>query len=672
MTDSSPDVVTTLFTLPPDAKFLPVSELSPRLRARIGPVDEGESVVTRPGYRVTTRLVPAPLAALVSEFRVPSLVTEAVSRFAGVHAQDPFATLDLAFDALAALIEARILVPEGSPDASAPAPSLAMGQDFAGFEIEALVRSLEDSEVYRAQGHEGAVALKIARDDRPGVKAMLENEAQFLARLEGVDAPRFIGSGTESGRPYVAMEWCDGVSIAAAAQQARAARNRRGLHEIVSAMLDAYGRLHDRGVLHGDVHPGNCLVRDDGRIVILDFGNARSAGSAGVLDPLRSGIAHFYDPEMAEALLERRVPPAATRASEQYAIAVLAYLLLTGLQPIDAPAVHDGLLRRIVERPPLPFAARGVESWPEVEAVVRRALARRPQDRFETVTSLARVFSSAGLPSDDEARLPEFAQRAFEAAVEDAKTLTPSAQPLQQAWFALRAALVLEDAELLAAAEILAGRAGSDPVSFAVAALVARARSDARMEKRAVDAFLTAAETLQGRRETGAAMLAAARILDGNPSRPAELTALAAWAGRRLGELIAPPCIGERVMTRAALALAKSGAIPLRADLPSRLEVLHETGRGDVWLWGLAHDLFADERYRSRALRVRLPTRPLTRALALLRLHQLTGDMRRAVSAARLVARTSSDRLPALDAALLVAELEAPESAVLPPFVFPG
>lgn len=465
MSEAAPDITTTLFTLPPDAKFLQVSELSPRLRARIGAVEEGHSVITRPGFRVTTRLVPAPLASLIAEFRVPSLLTDAVLRFARTHDQDPQDMLDLTFDALATLVEARILVPEGSPDALAPAPSLAVGQDFAGLEVEALVRSLEDSEVYRARGREGAVALKIARDDRPNVKAMMANEARTLERLDGVDTPRILDSGIEGERPYIAMEWCDGVSIAVAAQQARAARGPRRLQVLVGRMLDAYARLHRQGVLHGDIHPGNCLVRDDGRVVILDFGNAHSIDDAMTVDPTRTGIPQFYDPQMAAALLAGGLPPAATAASEQFALAVLAYVLLTGLHPIDAPAVHDELLQRIVDRRPLPFVARGVASWTEVEVVLGRALARNTEDRFPDVESFARAFSSARLPTVLAPRWPDAARRALDAAIESVRTLAPSDTPLEHAWFALRAALALEDAELLAAADLLIGRAGDDWVA---------------------------------------------------------------------------------------------------------------------------------------------------------------------------------------------------------------
>jgi hypothetical protein len=232
--DPKIDITTTLFTLPPDAKFLPIAELSPRLRARIGAVEEGESVLTRPGFRVATRLVPRPLAELVAEFRSPSLLTDAVARFSRAHGQDPFETLDFAFDAFVTLVESRILVPHGSADESAPVPGLAAGQAFAGFEIEALVRSLEDSELYRARGNgDVRVALKIARDRRPHVQALFANEVCTLARLEGADSPRLLGHGLEGNRPYIAMEWCDGVSVAVAAQQARAGRDRRRLRVIV-------------------------------------------------------------------------------------------------------------------------------------------------------------------------------------------------------------------------------------------------------------------------------------------------------------------------------------------------------------------------------------------------------------------------------------------------------
>ncbi len=521
-------------------------------------------------------------------------------------------------------------------------------------------------------------ALKIARDGRPSVTAMLINEARVLERLAGIDAPRLLADGTSRGRAYLAMAWCDGVSIAVAAQQVRAGRDRRRLLDLVGRMLDAYARLHRRGVLHGDVHPGNCLVADDGRIVLLDFGNARPIDSSMTVDPMRAGIPQFHDPQMADALLSGRLPPAATPASEQYAICVLAYLLLTGLQPIDAPAIHDELLRRIIQRPPLPFSARGVSSWPDVEAVIARGLAKAPADRFPDLASLARTFLSAGVPPTVVPLVPDGAQRAFDTAVETVRSLGPSAEPLEHAWFALRAALVLKDAELLAAADVLVNRAGQSWAAQSVRALVARARSDLRTERSALALFLASAERLPDGLAASRALVAAATILNGAVSRSADGASLADWATRRLDRIMlaAPPtarhaCSADPLLTYAALLLARTGAIAVRADLVARLEALMESHGGDVWLWALAHDIFADDRFRRLALAARLPNRPLKRALALLRLHQLTGDMQRWLHANRALARAPSDRFPAADTALLAAELMAPELAMLPPFECP-
>lgn len=678
MTEAVPDIAQTRFLLPPDVKLLPVAELSARVRARIGPVAQGQSVVTRQGFRVTTRLVPQALALLIGEFRSPSRLTDAVFRFARSNAQDPQAVLDLAFDALATLVEARLLVPQGAPEAAAAGPSLAPGQDFAGFEIEILIRSLEDSEVFRARAPDGrTVALKLARDARPGVADMLAREARTLETLRGGDSPELRSHGREGGRAYVAMEWCDGVSVGVAAQQLRAARDRGRLHDLVGRMLAAYGRLHERDVLHGDIHPGNCLVRDDGRIVILDFGHARRIGETrSTADLARAGIPQFYDPQMAQAILAGTVPPAASPASEQYAIAVLAYMLLTGLHPIDAPSVQDELLRRIVERPPLPFAARGVPSWPGVESVMARALSRQPADRHPDLSSLARAFAAADLPPDLPPRRRDSADRAFDAALKALRSLEPGPRWRRDtAWLALRAALALEDVELLAAAGRLAAPVDAGWAGCTMAARLAQARSDPRAEAHAIHAFLAATRGLKDEPQFAWAMLASARILEGCTSRTTETQSLEAWAAQGLRRLVpaskrrqvhAAP--GNPFPTYVALSLVRAGRVPASAALARQLEDLAVARSGNVWLWALAHDVFADERHRTLALSVNLPQRPLMRGFALLRLYQLTGDRRWLADARAAAAKASEATTQGWAVALLLAELRMPEAAMLPPF----
>lgn len=678
MTAPIPDLTEQRFVLPPDARVLDVADLSQRLRSRIGPVEVGYAVVTRPGYRVAAQLVPGPLAHLIHEFRQPSLMTDAVLRFARAHSQDPFDTLELAFDALATLVETRILVPEGSPDAAAPVPTMGAGQEFAGFEVEALVRSLDDSEVYRARSSDGSqVALKVARDGRSRSAEMLAHEATILERLGGLGTPALLDHGPWEHRAYLAMQWCAGTSVGIAAQRARAADDRPRLHALVTGLLEAYGGLHARGVLHGDVHPGNCLVQDDGQIVLLDFGNARVIGAmAAPMDAGRTGIAHFHDPEMARALLAGHVPPSASPASEQYAIGVLAYILLTGLHPIDSPAVTAELLDRIVNRPHRPFAARGVAAWPGAERVLARALAKRPEDRYPDVAAFAGAFAQAERPPATWAPWSPGVTRAFDHQVRTALRLdTVDAERSRLAWFALRAAMVAADAELLGAADVIAAGLGPNWADQAIVAHVARARFDPRTQSDAVAAFLAAAAGNDRSQTEQARILRVAGEMLRDPSPGVDREDLVRWAREQVSRVVSgpPPPDGATVraedvaLLRGALSLVASGAVVASNELRDRVNAV-AGGDGDVWLWALAHEIFGDQRYASLAVQSDLPESQHERVLALLALHQVTGDPEWVRAARDEVEIGHRSGCAAVDVALLVAETSAPEAAILPPF----
>ncbi len=673
VTRTPPDVANTRYLLPADAKCMPVSELSARLRAMIGPVEEGQSVLTRPGYRITAKLVAGPLATLVREFREPTLITDAVLRFSQANEEDPLEILESAFDALATLVEGRILVPSELRRGGRRGARLRRGTGVSRF------RDRDDRPLARRQrGLQGSVrrarlaALKIAREDRVDVTETLSQEARILDHLDGAQCPKLLRHGSERGRAYIAMEWCEGVSIAVAAQQARASGDRRRLHRLVGSMLDVYGRLHAKGVLHGDIHPGNCLVRDDDSVVLLDFGRARRVDAAAVVDPARAGLPQFYDPAMARALLAGRLPPAPTATSEQYSLAALAYLMLTGLYPVESPAIQEDLLRLIVERPPLPFAARGAPAWPGVEQVLGRALAKEPGERFSDVSDLAQAFASA--PRRAARRRPGPNHDALDAILDETRALAPSADPpLQRAWFALRAALALEDAELLAAADVLVGEAEAGWRTRSVAAHIARARSDGQMERAAIHGFVAAAEPLSDAVETVEAILAAADILQGLAFRNVDAEPAARWATRRLeGLLSSSPFTapgGEALLAEAALSLGRAGVIALPPALGGRLARLGAAREGNVWLWALAHDAYARSGYRELALAAARPRAPVARGFALLRLHQLTGEMRWVAAASRIAAERRKRPFVDIDGALLAIEMIAPERAVLPFFL---
>lgn len=270
--------------------------------------------------------------------------------------------------------------------------ALQRGGRVGTYELLRCAQAVEDTELYEARAPGGGrVALRWAR---PGHGAalfpVLEHEAAVLRRLDGQVGPRFIGLGAHDERPFLVTEWCAGSSLTQALDGDREATLRH-----CCALLDAYARLHARGVLHGHVHPGNALVTEEGTVRLLDF---RRACVPGHLAPPESewrwGAGLFLEPESARALLAGQPAPPLSEAGEQYALAALVYLLLQGHAPLKLAVEREALLRQVAEDAPLPFSQRG-EAWPDVEAVLRRALAKAPEERFPGVSALSRALRAA-------------------------------------------------------------------------------------------------------------------------------------------------------------------------------------------------------------------------------------------------------------------------------------
>ena len=156
-------------------------------------------------------------------------------------------------------------------------------------------------------------------------------------------------------------------------------------------MVEAYAELHRHGVLHGDVHPGNILLDADHRVGLIDFGLAAVPG----LSPApRPAGGEYLDPQSAAALLAGRPLPILDAAAEQYALAALAFRLVTGEAYLDLECERQDALRSIVQTPPRRFAAVAGR-WAAGERVLRRALAKDPADRFTSVQAFAEALRGA-------------------------------------------------------------------------------------------------------------------------------------------------------------------------------------------------------------------------------------------------------------------------------------
>jgi serine/threonine-protein kinase len=279
------------------------------------------------------------------------------------------------------------------------------------------------------------VVLKLARPgaDRSALES-LAREARLLATLRGCAVPELVGVGAFKGRPYIAQRWCSGAHATTVAREIREgadASARPALLGLCARVLDAYAGLHDRGVVHAQVHPRHLLVDGRGGVTIIDLGLARRQEDAGAPDPPPRGpVSVLTEPEFAVGWRRDGQAVAASERGEQYSLAALIYLLLTGRPYRDFDRFRSAVLRQIATEPPLAFAERGAEAWPAVEDVLGTALSKDPAERFASVASFAAALRAAPYPRDRRARPRRLVQQALVERLDEFLQLTGRDGPL--------------------------------------------------------------------------------------------------------------------------------------------------------------------------------------------------------------------------------------------------
>jgi eukaryotic-like serine/threonine-protein kinase len=625
--------ITDPLLLPPDVLLVPVAELPEEVRRQLT-YDEGDYAVTRPRARTPSRIVDAQAVELLREFGSPRTIVEAVLRFARAQGASPEATLDDAYPLLERLIAAGFLVAEGADDASGIRPSLAPGEHAGCWEVVEAVQVLDDTELYQATDGERYAALKIERPGgpRPAAVAAFAREAAVLAALAAAPdssafpfAPRLLEAGEHAGRSFLAIGWCAGVDAETAAREAahdgESPATRATLLALCRGIAGAYVRLHERGFVHGDVHPRNVLVGADGAVRLIDFGlsvpgpGAAAGSSHGIAGAHRGGVGFFFEPEYAAACAGEgpgvtAVPPASP-AGEQYAVGALLYYLVTGAHYRDFSLEREAMFRQIAAEPPLPFVERGVAPWPELETVLARALAKDPAARFPSLAALESALAEVPVmvpPTEASRRAapsplsPSPARSLLAEVLTEVAVcgpLTVATRPTASLFFGAagiayglyRMALQRDDAALLSTADLWLLRAeraaGAEdafldpaleltaatvgevspwhsPSGLAVVrALLAHAQGDVAGARSAAAAFL----------HLGLAPVAGDAPLEGGPAAP--VPAL-------------PDGISDRDLTlgRSSLILAAANLAPLLpADAPERARLAELSGRIVAGLW---------------------------------------------------------------------------------------
>ena len=221
--------------------------------------------------------------------------------------------------------------------------------------------------------------------DRAYILARFRHEAQAVGRLVH---PRIIAVydyGEDGNFTYMVMELVQGKSLYEHLKQG-ATYDLREVAEIIRQLLDPLGYFHDQGVIHRDIKPSNILINIDGRIKLGDFGIARIESSE--LTKLGDvlGTSYYMAPEQ---FLSTEVDPIA----DLYSVGVIAYELLTGQKPFVGPT--PVVMQKVLNEAPRAPSQLNSLLGPGLDAVILKALAKRPEGRFASAREFSEAFREA-------------------------------------------------------------------------------------------------------------------------------------------------------------------------------------------------------------------------------------------------------------------------------------
>lgn len=393
------DLIVGPLVLPPDVDLSPARQLDRRLRRRIN-ARVTDYTLSRPGTRANAKVVDSDTASLLLQFRSPTTIAEAIVNRIRHTGEAPRPLLEAVHPVLVNLIRSQLLV-SATDDSGGIEARYARGDIVGRCVIRSVLHVMSDTELYLAHpvGNTGVTAvLKLGRVPGSESLASIAHEATVLRHLGGGVAPALIDAGQVDEFDYALMEWRRGVDAARAAAGIRASRapsTRAELARLAGDVATAYACLHERGVVHGDVHERNVLVDRDGTVTILDFGLSRFTDGRSTPPVRRGGHPFYYEPEFARASIDDRPFPDATTASDQYALGAMLYHLVTGSAYIDFDLDEPRAFAKIVSEPIVPFAERGLLPWPAMEAALSRSLAKNPAERFASIGELAVAVRSA-------------------------------------------------------------------------------------------------------------------------------------------------------------------------------------------------------------------------------------------------------------------------------------
>src|SRR5215218_6834179 len=264
---------------------------------------------------------------------------------------------------------------------------LRMGTIFGRYRIEGVAGTGGMGVVYRATDTETGqpAALKVVSSVRTPDdenRERLLREAQLVARIDHPGVVPVYEAGEHDGHFYLAMLWVDGSDLEQLLTDLGPLPVERAV-EVIGHVADALDAAHERGFVHRDVKPANVMVADSGQVYLTDFGLTKVLDASTGLTHTGQllGTVDYVAPEQIEGR------PVDGRA-DVYSLGGLAYRAITGSVPFDRPGGVARLWAHLnVPAPSL--RAKRPDAPRALDAAIRKALAKSPEERFATAGAFA-------------------------------------------------------------------------------------------------------------------------------------------------------------------------------------------------------------------------------------------------------------------------------------------
>src|SRR5579872_7236733 len=222
--------------------------------------------------------------------------------------------------------------------------------------------------------------------ERERLRERLVREAQSAGILSHPGIVTIYDIAEENGMAYIFMEFVNGPPLEKMLMREQTP-DKETILSIFRQTAAALDYAHKKGIVHRDIKPANIMIHEDGTAKVTDFGVAKIVSQQMTVAGTMMGTPSYMSPEQVQGA-------AISGRADQFSLAVIAYEVLTGEKPFVAEYMPT-LLYKIVREDPIAPQRLNPTLGPQVEVVMRTALAKDPVERFESCVDFVNALGAA-------------------------------------------------------------------------------------------------------------------------------------------------------------------------------------------------------------------------------------------------------------------------------------